>query len=391
MTAKITLKKHEERRLLSGHFWIFSNEIGTISGSPQSGDVVELAAHSGQFLGLGFFNPHSLIAFRLLSRDRESVDAEFFRKRILKAYEFRKRIYPQLDSFRAVFGESDFLPGLIVDKYGKYLAVQFLSAGLEKHREEICRALEEVIAPEGIVARNDSALRRLEGLEEKIEVISGKIPERVRIEEGESSFRADLLSGQKTGFFFDQRDNRLLLSKYCRGKTFLDCFCHSGAFGIHAARAGASHATWVDSSQPALRLAEENARLNGLDGLFNGVNADIPEYLESIKNSGKKYDIINLDPPALIKSRKDFAAGYKMYRKLNVLALEILPPGGMLATSSCSHNLGPEDFRQMLKEAAGRAGRQVWLLSLRSQAPDHPILLSMPETEYLKFALLQVI
>lgn len=391
MTAKIILKRHEERRILAGHLWAFSNEIEKIAGTPESGDVAELESADGRFLGVGFYNPHSLISFRMLSREREAADEAFFAKRISAAYDLRRYLYPSSESYRVVFGESDFLPGLVSDKYGNYVTVQFLSAGMEKKRAEILSAIHAVIHPSGIVARNDSALRALEGLEEKIEVLSGTIPERVKIEENGSCFWADLVSGQKTGFFFDQRENRAALARYCPGKTFLDGYCHSGAFSVQALRAGASKVISVDSSRPALTLAEENAKLNGFEAQFNGVTADVVEYLDFLEKSGEKFDIINVDPPALIKSRKHFHAGYKLYRKLNALALEVVKPGGILATSSCSHNLSPEDFRRMLKEAAGRAGKQVRLLEERSQARDHPILLSMPETEYLKFAILQVL
>jgi 23S rRNA (cytosine1962-C5)-methyltransferase len=390
--ANIILRRNEEKRLLQGHLWIFSNEIQKIEGAAAAGDIVTLISANGQPLGQGFYNPHSLIAFRLLTRDpAEPVDQGFWVRHIEKAYRFRQALFPGSPSGRIVFGESDLLPGLIVDKYGDYLAVQFLSAGVEKISDTVVAALNQVLAPAGIIARNDSSLRRLEGLEEKVEVLSGQVPETVIIEEDGCRFAANLHGGQKTGFFFDQRENRAALARYCTGRRLLDAFCHTGAFGVYALKGGAREVVWLDSSSPALALAEENARLNGYAASFHGECADVFEYLEAAKVRNEKYDIINLDPPALIKSKKHFPAGYKAYRKLNTAALTMLPSGGILATSSCSHHLGPADFRAMLREAAGRAGKEVRVLEIRSQARDHPVLLSMPETEYLKFAILEVV
>jgi 23S rRNA (cytosine1962-C5)-methyltransferase len=388
---KVTLKQNEEKRLVAGHQWVFSNEIASVTGKPAAGDTVELYSGTNKFMGVGFYNPHSLIAVRFLSRQKEEINKEFFVKRLLKALYFRKDIYPTLDSYRVVFGESDGLPGLIVDKYGSYLCVQMLSAGLEKNREALIEALKESFKPEGIIARNDSGLRALEGLEEKTEVLFGKVPEKITIEEGGCKFYADLAGGQKTGFFFDQRENRAVLAGYCKSKSLLDCFCHSGAFGIHAAKAGAKKVVWVDSSKSALALAGENAALNGLEGEFNGECADAAVYLAALKEKTEKFDIINIDPPGLIKNKKSFHAGYRLYLKLNTMALEALRPGGILATSSCSHHMGREDFRKMLVQAAADSGKSVRILEVRSQGRDHPALISMPETEYLKFVVLQVI
>lgn len=387
----IILKENEEKRIQSGHLWIFSNEIKEIKGGPLIGDIEELYDNSGRFLGMGFYNPHSLIAFRLLTKEKKNIGIEFWQEKIKAADNFRKEIYPGLNSYRAVFGESDGLPGLIVDKYESYLSVQFLSAGLEKNKEHIIEALKKIFNPSGIIARNDSGLRKLEGLEEKIEVLFGEIPEKVKIFDGVCSFWVNLNSGQKTGFFFDQRENRIALSKYCKSKKVLDCFCHTGAFGLHALKNGAERCVWIDSSNMALNFAKENAELNGYADKFNGIETDVSKFLTELSTSGNEFDIINLDPPALIKSKKYFHAGYKMYRKFNTAAMKNLKTGGILATSSCSHNLSPEDFRKMLKESAAAAGKQVRLLELKFQGRDHPIMLSMTETEYLKFAILQIL
>jgi 23S rRNA (cytosine1962-C5)-methyltransferase len=387
---KIYLKKNEENRLKEGHLWIFSNEISKIEGNPGPGDTVELRDSGGNLAGIGFYNPNSLIAFRLLSRKNEILDRAFWAARIQKALDFRKSILPGADAFRAVFGESDMLPGLIVDKYAKYLSVQFVSAGIEKNREDITGALIDVFSPLGIIARNESHLRKLEGLEEKTEILFGNIPENVGIEENGIKYAVNLAAGQKTGFFFDQRENRKALEAWCKGGEVLDCYCHTGGFGISAARAGAKSVIFVDSSKKALESAAENAELNGVEGFCEFVEADAEKYLAEPGRSGKKFDIIILDPPALIKSRKNFFAGVRLYEKINVLAMRLLKPGGILASSSCSHHLGREEFVKMLRSAAAEAGKQFNLIELRSQAKDHPVLLSMPETEYLKFALLKL-
>ena len=391
MTKKIFLKKNEEFRIASGHQWVFSNEIREVQGGPKSGDIVDLFDNLQHFIGKGFYNPSSLIAVRLITRTEQVPDRALWLDRVSKALEYRKKLYPGENSFRAVFGESDGIPGLVVDKYEDFLSVQFLSAGIEANRDTFIEVLKDVFKPKGIIARNDSRLRKLEGLEEKTEVLFGEIPEKVQFRESGNLFQADLTSGQKTGFFFDQRDNRKLLSKYCAGKKMLDAHCHTGAFGIYALKNGANSAVWLDSSKSALERAEENAKLNGFGEKFSGVEGDVLEYLCDEQAAGEKFDIINLDPPALIKSKKDINAGFRLYVKLNAAALNLLGKGGMLATSSCSHNLSPEGFREMLKEAAGKAKRQVRLLERGTQAKDHPILLSMNETEYLKFAILEVI
>ncbi|MFH1367523.1 MAG: class I SAM-dependent rRNA methyltransferase [Elusimicrobiota bacterium] len=391
MTGKIFLKKNEEERLNAGHLWIFSNEIQKIEGEPGIGDTAELFDSSKQFAGVGFYNPKSLIAFRLLSKKHVNIDKDFWKDRIERAVAYRKAVYPVIESYRVVFGESDALPGLIVDKYGNCLAVQFLSAGMEKNSGQIIEALKEIFKPAGIIAKNESSLRKLEGLEEKTEILYGSIPDTLEITESGLKFSVDLKGGQKTGFFFDQRDNRQVFSGYCKGKNVLDCFCHTGAFGICAAKAGAKSVMLVDSSKPAIEKTVENAGLNDVAGTIQAADADVEEYMQVQKRSGKKFDIINLDPPALIKSRKNFFAGVRLYAKLNALAMELLEPGGILATSSCSHHLNRDAFLEMLREAGGKAGRQFRIMELRSQAKDHPVLLSMPETEYLKFAILKVV
>ena len=390
MDKKIVLHQNEEIRINNGHLWVFSNEIKEISGSPAAGDVVEAYTSSGRLLGVGFYNPKSLIAFRLLSRERIEINVEFWKKRLLNAYHYRKKLYPELDSFRAAFSESDGMPGLVVDKYGDYLSIQMLSAGLETHRDDILEALNAVFSPKGIIARNDSGMRALEGLEEKTEIVSGEIPDQVEITENGVKFLVNLKAGQKTGFFFDQRENRLKAAAYCKDKTVLDCYCHTGAFALHALKAGAKSVTAVDSSKLAVSAAEGNAKLNGLEKEFSAEASDAEQFMEEQNNAGARYDVVIIDPPALIKSKKNSQPGYRLYKKLNSLALRLVKSGGVLVTSSCSHHLSPSDFRHMVEEAAAKTGRTCWLVESGTQAKDHPILLSMPETEYLKLAIVRL-
>ena len=390
MDKKIILRQNEEDRLVNGHQWGFSNEIKEISGAPAAGEVVEAYTSSGGYVGTGFYNPKSLIAFRLLTRERMPIDAAFWRIRLAKALEYRRMLYPGAESFRAVFGESDGMPGLIVDKYGGYLSVQMLSAGLEARRADVLVALNEVFAPKGVIARNDSGLRALEGLEEKIETLAGVIPEYTDIVENGLTFRVNLMAGQKTGFFFDQRENRMAAAGYCAGKTVLDCYAHTGAFAMYALKAGAAAVTAVDSSKTALAMAEQNARLNGFEGRFSVEDADAEKFMEEQANAKTRFDVVMIDPPGLIKSKKFAQAGSRLYKKLNAQALRLVKPGGLLVTSSCSHHLSPKDFRTMIEEACAKTGRMCWLIEQRTQAKDHPILLSMPETEYLKCAIIRV-
>ncbi|OGS10977.1 MAG: hypothetical protein A2386_07000 [Elusimicrobia bacterium RIFOXYB1_FULL_48_9] len=389
--GSVFLKSGEDTRLLAGHLWVFSNEISHIKGEIAAGDLCELFDSRGSFIGIGFYNPKSLIAFRLLSKEKIAVNSDFFAKKITEALEFRKTVYPGARSLRVVFGESDFLPGLIIDKYEDYLSVQAVSAGMDKNMGLLVEAMVRVLAPKGIIARNDSSLRAFEGLKESVDILQGDVPENIPIDENGCSFSVNLRSGQKTGFFFDQRENRVLLSKYSRGKSVLDCHCHTGAFSVYALKGGAKSVVALDSSKPALEKAAENARLNSFGGAFEAVNADALEYLEEQKKSQTKFDIIVLDPPALIKSRKHQKAGYRMYKKLNAAAISALKSGGILATSSCSHNLSQQDFMLMLKDAAGSARRQALVLERGFQSKDHPVLVAMNESEYLKFAMLKVI
>ena len=385
----ITLKKNEEKRIKSGHQWIFSNEIKNILGKPQIGEIVECYNSSNNLIGIGFYNPHSLIAFRLISKKNEIVDTKFWQERIIKAYKLRQQLYPNQNSFRVVYGESDDISGFVLDKYEDFCVAQFISAGADKNKHDILEAVQDVINPKGIVIRNDSYLRKLENLTGETEIYSGKIPDDILITENDIKYYVDIKTGQKTGFFFDQRDNRKLFQKYCKDKKVLDCFTHTGSFGINALKGGAKEVVFVDSSRPALEIANKNYEVNGYKK-FNAIVADAQEYICSEQAQTEQYEVVNIDPPGLIKSKKDFHAGYKHYAKLNEQAIRLLKNGGIFATSSCSHHLSMNDFKKMLQEAVSRAGKRAIFLELSTQAKDHPILLSMPETQYLKFAILKI-
>jgi 23S rRNA (cytosine1962-C5)-methyltransferase len=296
-----------------------------------------------------------------------------------------------MESYRVVHGEGDFLPGLVVDKYGDYLSVQLLTWGMERRKGLIIAVLREMFAPRGIVARNDVSVRSLEGLGEGVELLHGDAPQHLLIEEHSLRFRVDLLHGQKTGHFLDQKENHLLLKERVRGKEVLDCFSYSGSWGIHAAHFGASRVTGVDSSQRAVALAEENAALNGFAGIVEFEVADAFERLRSLKGEGRSFDVVVLDPPAFVKSRKVLKEAMKGYFTINRRAMELLRPGGSLITCSCSHHMEREMFRDLLANAAQQAGREMRLVEVRSQAPDHPVLVSMPETDYLKCFVLQAV
>ena len=390
--TKIRLKKHEDRRIRSGHPWVFSNEIERIDGLRESGIAADLFDASGGFLGCGYYTPHSLIAFRLLSRRQDDVDAvQFYEQRIAAALAHRRAIFPALQTFRAMYGESDFLPGLVVDKYEDYLSIQILSAGMELRRDLILEALQLVFAPKGIIARNDVAVRALEGLEEKVEILAGEIPELVEIEENGLRFLINLREGQKTGGFLDQKQNHLLLRDICRGRAVLDCFCYAGSWAVHAGHFGAASALGLDISARAVEQASRNAGLNGVADRVCFEECDVFDRLRSLKHEGKSFGVIVMDPPAFVKSRKNIAEATKGYLTVNRRAMELLEPGGYLITCSCSFHMGREAFREMLINAARLARREVRLVATCSQAPDHPVLLSFPESEYLKCFVLQVV
>ena len=387
----IKLKKKEEKRILNGHPWIFSNEIENFSSQIEQGTIVDIEDYRGRFIGRGYFNPRSLISVRLFTTKRENIDEAFFKKRIADAYEYRKNIFPSETSYRMVYSEGDFLPGLIIDKYENIMVIQSLTAGIEKQLNDICNILIEEFKPEAIIAKNDTAIRELEGLKLETKILYGKIAETAAIERNGLKFKVDILSGQKTGFFFDQCENYLRLADIVKGKDVLDCFCYIGGWSLHAARYGAKSVNGIDSSEKAISTAKENASLNGLADKCNFEIADVFEKLRGLNKEGKKFDVVILDPPAFAKSRAKIASAIKGYKEINLQAMQLLRPRGYLITCSCSHHLSQEMFFDLLNVAALDAKRAARLVELRTQARDHPMLLAVKETAYLKCAILQML
>ena len=383
----VKLKNKEERRILRGHPWVFSNELQNMPAELSPGDLVDVLDHAGRFIGRGYINPHTLIAVRILTRKQEEIDAGFFLRRISSARALRE-VLGFGDSFRAVFSEGDGLPGLIVDKYADTLVVQSSTAGIDGLLGIITSALMEVYSPQAIVLRNDTASRGIEGLTQEQRVIHGTAAGPVLIEESGIQYTVDVLEGQKTGFFFDQRENRQTLRDYVRGRRTLDCFCYVGAWSLNAARFGASEVIGLDSSQKAVDLATANAALNGLHAQF--IVADVFEELRKLEKQHERFNCIILDPPAFVKSRAKIREGLKGYKEINLRAMKLLEPGGVLVTCSCSHHVDQDLFREMLIDASYSAGRQARLLEIRFQARDHPMLLAARETQYLKCAILTI-
>ncbi len=388
LTKTVTLKKNEDHRIAEGHLWAFSNEIGTIEGDPQIGDIVHLQNHAGQFLGLGIFNPNSLIAVRLMTRREEDIDFHFFRGKIETALSLRRKLYPASETFRLVHGEADFLPGLIVDKYNDFLSIQTFSYGMERRLTLICDVLESLLHPKGIIERNEALVRTLEGLEQRKGIVRGII-EPITITEYGISYQIDLLEGQKTGFFLDQRENRRAIRRYAKRGRVLDCFCNDGGFALNAAYSDAVETTAIDISEPAIARAATNAGINSLSHRANFLSADAFVFLAEATGRKERYDLIILDPPSFAKSKKTVRKGIRGYEELHRYALQLLNPGGFLATASCSHHIFEEKFLEIINDSARFTGRTIRLLEWHGASPDHPTLPSMPETRYLKFGVFQ--
>jgi len=380
---RVVVGRDAENSIVSGHLWVFSNEVLEKPAGVAPGESVEIYGQKGRLLGVGYINPRSLISVRLLARERISIDPQFFERRIRDALRLREGRFE--GSFRVVNTESDFLPGLVIDKYEECVALQFLTAGMERQREAIVEAVERVLSPGAIVLRNDSPAREEEGLPQYRETIKGSVADGVIIRVGPLKFRVDVLEGHKTGFYFDQRENRLLLEGYARGASVLDCFSYTGAFGLYALYFGARSVTFVDSSARSMDVCRENMKLNGLSG-GEFVKSDVFDFLRS---SEEAYDLMILDPPSFIKTKKKIKEGEKGHIDLHKKALRRLADDGLLFTFSCSHHMRRQRFRDLARVAAYGAA-DIYLLRELSQAADHPVLLTIPETEYLKGLILRV-
>jgi 23S rRNA (cytosine1962-C5)-methyltransferase len=383
----LRLRKNEEKRLRAGHLWIFSNEVD-VEQTPlrgfAPGDLVRVEDSRGQEMGVAYVNPESLIAARLLTRNpKTAIGPAFIAGRLQRALALRERLYRRPD-YRLVYGESDGLPGLVVDRYGDVLAVQTNTAGMDRLQPVIVEQLEALLQPRAVVLRNESGLRQLEGLEVATAVVAGDLAGPVEIEENGVKFRIDVLAGQKTGWFFDHRDNRARTAALAQGRKVLDLFSYSGAWGIQAAAGGAASVHCVDGSESALALGRENARLNGVEDRVGFQHADVFEFLKQAREERRHYEVIVLDPPALIKRKKDAKAGLEAYRRLNQGALQLLAHGGVLVSASCSYHLAPEALHDLLRATARQLDRHLVLIGRGGQGPDHPIHPAIPESDYLK-------
>ncbi|MBN2887563.1 MAG: class I SAM-dependent rRNA methyltransferase [Chromatiaceae bacterium] len=390
----IVLRKDQERRLLAGHCWIYSNEIDTQRTPLKQlapGQAVEILSNRERWLGHGYVNPHSLICARLVSREREQpLTPALWIRRLRDALALRERLYEQ-PFYRLAFGESDGLPGLVVDRYGDLLAVQITTAGMERERADLLAALEQVLRPRALVLRNDTSVRALEGLDQQVEVALGEAPERLEVCEQGLSFAISPLGGQKTGWFFDQAENRTRLARFGVGRRVLDVCSYVGAWALRAAALGAERVTCVDSSASALEQLQENAARNGLADRIEVRQGDAFEVLRELREAGERFDTVLLDPPAFIKRRKDEKDGIQAYQRLNRLGIELLEPGGLLVTSSCSFHMGREPFLRTVQQAARKSGHSLQLLETGQQGPDHPVHPAIPETAYLKTFFLRLL
>ncbi len=387
--TELKLKTGRERRLEAGHLWVFSNELEAVP--KDGGPIARLKDASGAFRGIGLYNSSSLIAWRMLSRKAEPVDPSFFKNRLESALGFREKLKPGADSYRLCFGESDGLPGLVIDRYGDILVLQILSAAMESQLEMILEALGALLSPKGIYLRNDHRARTLEGLGADSRVAQGEVPPRVQLTDGGLKYLAPLTEGQKTGFYFDQSENRAYLRPFCKGRRVLDLYTYTGGFALNAAAGGAKSVLGIDSSATAVGVARENARMNKLKADFK--IGDAEEALSALPEAPKavRPDLIVIDPPSFVPSKKHLPKAARAYVRMNAMALKALPPGGLLATSTCSHHVSREILLEILRQAQTKARVRTRILALRGQAGDHPVLLAMPETEYLHFALLEVV
>lgn len=384
----VILKRNEEKKVLNGFPWVYANEVYKIEGKDVQGNVAEVRSFDGKYIGKGFINHLSKILVRILTLKDEVIDEEFFKKRIITAKEFREELNYG-NSYRAVFAESDFLPGLIVDRYGDYLSVQFLCLGMEIRKELIVNLLVEIFSPKGIYERSDVSVRLKEGLKEVKGKLYGEFNPKVLIEENGLKMYVDMENGQKTGYFLDQKENRDNLKRYVKGKTVLDCFCNVGGFSLCAAKYGAEKVVAVDISETAISSVKENAELNRLK--IETVVADVFEKLREYRANKEKFGVVILDPPAFTKSAATVQGAIKGYRDINISGLKLVEKGGYLITCSCSQHLTIPLFLNMIEESVFQSGVNAKLVELRTQSRDHATVVGSNESLYLKVAVLKII
>ena len=393
--AIVTLKKGEGRMLKSGGLWIFDNEIASILGSFEDGDIVAVHDFDGYGLGKGFINRNSKIRVRMMTRNRhQEIDEAFLKMRVQEAWDYRKKV-SDTGSCRVIFGEADFLPGLVVDKFSDVLVVQSLALGIDRLKDQIVELLKEVLAADGIkirgvYERSDAKVRRQEGMELYKGFIGEPFDTNVEIEENGVRYMVDVKDGQKTGFFLDQKYNRKAIQHLCKDAKVLDCFTHTGSFALNAGYGGAKEVTGVDASELAVEQAILNSKLNGMEDRVKFICRDVFELLPELEEKGEKFDVVILDPPAFTKSRNSVKNAVKGYREINLRAMKLVRDGGFLATCSCSHFMTYELFTQTIHQAARNVHKRLRQVEYRTQGRDHPILPAAPETQYLKCGIFQI-
>ena len=394
--AVVTLKKGAGRTLKEGGPWIYDNEIESIMGSFTDGDIVLVHDFDGYPLGRGFINRNSKLTVRMMTRNRDTeVDESFIRMRVKNAWEYRKKVMDDISSCRVIFGEADFLPGLVVDKFADVLVVESLALGIDRFKEMIIDILKELMEADGIhirgvYERSDAKVREQEGMERYKGFIGEPFDTKVEIVENGVHYYVDVKDGQKTGFFLDQKYNRRAAAKLCKGARVLDCFTHTGSFALNAGMAGAEHVIGVDASELGVAQARENAALNGLEDRVEFICEDVFELLPRLEKQGEKFDVVILDPPAFTKSRSSIKKAVKGYREINLRGMKLVKDGGYLATCSCSHFMDYELFTQTIGQAARNVHKRLRQVEFRTQSPDHPILWGAGDSYYLKFYIFQV-
>ena len=388
--AKAVLVRDKDKRVTYGHPWIFKSDIDRVEGMFTPGDVVDVYSSKSQFLGRGYINPKSQISIRMLTNEHEDINYDFIYKRILSAWDYRQRTADPR-SCRVVYAESDFLPALIVDKFGDYLVVQTLALGMDIHKAQIIDILDKIIKPAGIYERNDVPVRELEGLEQQKGFLKGEFDTKVEMIENGIKFIVDIADGQKTGYFLDQKENRAAIKPFVKDAKVLDCFSHTGSFALHAAHYGAASVLGIDISEHAVESATANAALNGMGDICRFEAANTFDKLREFYDTGEQFDTIVLDPPAFTKTRSAVEGAVRGYKEINLRAMKILKSGGFLITCSCSHHVDSDLFLDIIYDASIDARKKIKLIEYRSQAKDHPILLAADETQYLKCAILQVV
>ena len=388
MGYEVILKRGEEKRIIAGHPWVYANEVSKIEGKDRNGSLAIVKSQDGKYIGKGYINHLSKILVRIFIRNDEEDTKEYYLDAFKKAKEYRESLGYN-NNYRLIFSEADNIPGLVVDKYADYLVMQCMSLGIDQRKDMLVQCLVELFNPKGIYERSDSQVRSKEGLEPYSGLIYGEVPDEIIIEENGIKMSVDVKNGHKTGYFLDQKENRLAIRRYTKDKTVLDCFCNSGGFSMNAAT-NAKSVKAVDISNSALNTVKRNAELNSFKNVTT-LEGDVFKVLRDEKTIGNKYDVVILDPPAFCKSINEVKDSLRGYKDINILGMKLVEKGGILVSSSCTHFITEQMFMNMLRDASRESGRKVRVVEIKTQAPDHPALLCDDETSYLKFVILQVL